>query len=325
MSVVSVLNATASFAPQSFGNVNVCPSGQSSPPPCSGSLTLTYNMAATTTIGATQVVTQGVGGLDFSLASGSTCTGAITAGNSCNVNVNFTPLAPGLRMGAVNLFDNSGNLVASTPIYGIGQGPAISFGPGTQYQFVLANGLAGTSGVTVDAAGDVFISDNAGAVKITPSGVQTTVPTTGLTGVYDVAVDGAGDVFLAASGNNRVVEVTPSGVQTTVPATGLGLNGPVGVAVDGAGDVFITDTNNNRVVEVTPSGVQTTVPTSGVSHPYYPAVDAAGDVFFLDSGNGRVLKVTPGGIQSTIPTSGLAAGNGVAVDAAGDVFISDRN
>ena len=35
-------------------------------------------------------------------------------------------------MGAVRLFDNSGNLLATTPIFGIGQGPAIAFGPGTQ-------------------------------------------------------------------------------------------------------------------------------------------------------------------------------------------------
>ena len=253
LAVSSVLNATASFVQQSFGNVNVCPSGQSTPAPCSGTLTLTYNLAATTTIGVTQVVTQGINGLDFALGSGSTCTGTIAEGSSCTVNVNFAPLAPGLRMGAVELFDNGGNLLTTAPVYGIGQGPAIAFGPGTQT--TLASGLAGASGVAVDAAGDVFISDNLGAVKITPSGVQSTVPTSGLSGVYDVALDGAGDVFLADTSNNRVVEVTPSGVQTTVPATGL--SAPTGVAVDGSGDVFITDLNNNRVVKVTPSGVQT--------------------------------------------------------------------
>ena len=303
----------------SFGNLNVCPSGVNTPAPCNTTVTLSYNAAATTTFGAIQVVTQGITGLDFSLGSGSTCAGTITAGNSCTVNATFAPLAPGLRMGEVNLFDNIGNLLATAPIYGVGQGPAISFGPGTQT--TLASGLAGASGAAVDAAGDVFISNNAGALKITPSGVQTPVPTSGVS-AYDVAVDGAGNVFLADTGNNRVVEVTPGGVQTTVPTTGLSY--PTGVAVDGAGDVFITDLNNDRVVKVTPSGVQTTVPTSAGIHPYYPAVDAAGDVFFLDVSQERVLKVTPGGIQSTVPLSGLAAGNGVAVDAAGDVFITDQ-
>jgi hypothetical protein len=321
VAAIGTTNVTASFSQQNFGSVNVCPAGQTTPAPCNSNFALTFNMASTTTIGAIQVVTQGIPGLDFSLGSDSTCTGTIAAGNSCTVNVNFAPLAPGLRAGAVELFDNNGNPLTSAPIYGVGQGPAIAFGPGTQT--TVATGQAGTSGVAVDAAGDVFISESGGAVKITPYGTQTTLPTSGLSPyVYDVAVDGAGDVFLADAGNNLVVMVTPSGVQTTVPATGL--SSPTGVAVDGAGDVFITDTNNNRVVKVTPGGVQTTVPTTGVIHPYYPAVDAAGDVYFLDSGNGRVLKVTPGGIQSTVPISGLAAGNGVAVDAAGDVFVSDQ-
>ncbi|MGA8090545.1 MAG: MBG domain-containing protein [Terracidiphilus sp.] len=305
----------------SFGNVNVCPAGQITPAPCKTTITLSYYAPAPTTLGAAQVVTQGATGLDFALAGGDTCTGVISAGSSCTVNATFTPLAPGLRSGAVTLYDSTGAQVASSHIYGIGQAPLAVFGPGTQIT-LPATGLNGVSGVAVDAAGNVFISENAGAVKISPSGVQTAVPTTGISLAYDVAVDGAGNVFLADLGGNKVVKVTPGGVQTTVPAIGL-LN-PTGVAVDGSGDVFITDRDNNRVVEVTPSGVQTTVPASGVDHPYYPAVDAAGDVFFLNSGTGQVLKVTAGGIQSTIPTGGLGAGNGVAVDAAGDVFVSDQ-
>ncbi|HEY2466539.1 MAG TPA: MBG domain-containing protein [Terracidiphilus sp.] len=319
--VIAPLNINATFAQQSFGNVNVCPSGQNTPAPCSSNLAVNFSFVETTNLGAIQVGTQGVSGLDFALGSGSTCTGTITAGNSCTVNVTFTPLAPGLRTGAVSLYDNGGNLVTTSPIYGVGQAPLAVFGPGTQSTLPVS-GLVGVSGVAVDAAGNVFISENAGAVKITPAGVQTTVPTTGISLAYGVAVDGAGDVFLADLGGNKVVKVTPDGVQTTVPATGL--SSPSGVAVDGAGNLFITDLNNNRVVRVTPSGVQTTVPASGVNHPYYPAVDAAGDVFFLNSGTGQVLRVTPDGIQSTIPISGLAAGNGVAVDAAGDVFVSDQ-
>ena len=320
--VTAPLNINATFSQQSFGNVNVCPSGQSTPAPCSQNLAINFIIPATSTLGATQVVTQGISELDFALAGGSTCTGSLTAGSSCTVNVTFTPRAPGLRMGAVTIYDITGNPVASLPIYGIGQAPLAVFGPGTQIT-LPATGLSGVSGVAVDAAGNVFVAESAGTVKITPNGVQSTVPTNGLSStVYDVAVDGAGNVYLADTGNNRVVEVTPGGVQTTVPATGL-LN-PTGVAVDGAGNLFITDRDNHRVVKITPSGVQTTVPTSGVQLPYYPAVDAAGDVYFLDAGTELVLKVTPGGVQSTVPISIPGEGNGVAVDAAGDVFVSDQ-
>ena len=106
-----------------FGNVNVCPAGQTTPAPCNSTITTELLAAAATTFGATQVVTQGASGLDFTLGSGGTCTGAIAAGSSCTVNVKFAPLAPGSRMGAVKLFDNTGNPVATAPVYGIGQAP----------------------------------------------------------------------------------------------------------------------------------------------------------------------------------------------------------
>jgi streptogramin lyase len=317
-------NVTSSFVQRSFGNVNVCAPGQTAPAPCSNTLALTYNMAANTTIGAIQVVTQGATGLDFTLGSGSTCTGSIAAGNSCTVNVSFTPLAPGLRMGAVELFDNGANLLATTLVSGIGQGPAIAFGPGTQTT-APASGLNGPNGVAVDAAGYIFITDqyNHRVVKVTPTGTQTTVvtvPGSGANGPFWPAVDGAGDVFIVDSGNHQVVEITPSGVQKAVPASGL--SGPNGVALDGAGDVFISDQINNRVVEVTPNGVQTTVPTTGLSVPAGIALDGAGDVFIADNSNNRVVEVTPSGTQTTV-ASGLNGPAGVAVDAAGDVFIAD--
>jgi hypothetical protein len=308
--------------PPDFGNVNVCPTGQSTPAPCNRTSTFYYAFATSKTFGPTKVLTQGAPNLDFTLGSGNTCTGTLPAGHVCSVNVTFAPLAPGLRMGAVQLFDNSGNLLASTLVQGIGQGPAIAFGPGVQ-TMVPASGLTNPYLVAVDAAGDVFISDptNVQVIKVTPSGIQTTVPASGLASPYGVAVDGAGDVFIGDNG--QVVEVTPSGVQTTVPVSGLGC--PYGLAVDGAGDLFIADACNTQVVEVTPSGVQTTVPASGLSQPQGVAVDAGGNVFIADYGLGQVVKVTPSGVQTTVPVSGLADPYGVAVDAAGNVFISDPN
>jgi DNA-binding beta-propeller fold protein YncE len=272
-------------------------------------LTLTYNLAATTTIGVTQVVTEGITGLDFSLGTGGTCTGMIAEGASCTVNVNFAPLAPGLRMGAVSLFDSGGNPVATAPIYGIGLAPAIAFGPGVQTT-EPASGLNHPVGVALDGAGDLFIASygngtpGAGSlVKVTPGGVQTTVPTSGLIGPINVAVDGAGDLFIVDYYGGQAVKVTPAGVQTTVAS---GLSNPVGIALDGAGDVFIGDGGHNRVVKVTPGGVQTTVPVSGLNQPWGVAADAAGDVFIADGGsNNRVVEVTPGGVQTVVPAMGL--------------------
>src|ERR1035441_5864269 len=95
------------FTPHSIGNANVCPLGQSTPAPCSVTMPVTFTMASNATIGSVKVVTQGATGLDFQQGSGNNCTGAVTVGSSCTVNVTFAPIAPGLRLGAVELSDGS--------------------------------------------------------------------------------------------------------------------------------------------------------------------------------------------------------------------------
>jgi sugar lactone lactonase YvrE len=196
---------------------------------------------------------------------------------------------------------------------------------------VPASGLKSPDGVAVDGASDVFIADesNNRVVKVTPSGVQTTIGS-GLSSPDGVAVDGAGDVFIADFANNRVVEVTPSGVQTTVAGTGAT---PTGVAVDGAGDVFTAAYGEQEVLE-TPAGCTSSSCVIAVWGnpggttlllPLGVAVDKAGDVFIPVTGTSSgVIKVTPPykGVYSYIG-SGLNGPTGVAVDGAGDVFIAD--
>ena len=120
-----------------FGGVNVCPSGSTAPAPCTYTQTFTYQVASGGTFGTPQVVTEGTSGLDFSLvSSGTTCTGTVAVG-TCTVSATFTPLAPGLRTGAIELTDNSGNILVSTPIYGIGEGPAIVYAPAVSGTAIL--------------------------------------------------------------------------------------------------------------------------------------------------------------------------------------------
>jgi sugar lactone lactonase YvrE len=306
----------------SFGNVNVCPGTQGTPAPCNTTITMSYAPAANTTFGATKVVTQGVTGLDFTLGTSNTCVGTVYEGTACTVNVNFTPLAPGLRAGAVELFDNAGNQLTTTPVYGFGQGPVVAFGDANQVN--VGSGLANPVGLAVDAAGDLFIGDygNQRVVELTAGGNQITIAS-GLNYPEGVAVDGAGNVYIADSDNNRVLKVAPGGgAQTTV---GSGLHNPTGVAVDGAGNVFIADYHNNRVVEVPAGGGPQTTVGSGLNVPQAVAVDGLGNVYIADSGDNQVVKVTASGVQTTLPASGLSDPIAVAVDAAGDVFIGNYN
>jgi sugar lactone lactonase YvrE len=303
-----------------FGSASVCVGVQTTPTPCNLSVTLNYSVNENITVNNVPVVTQGTPAVDFTMAS-ATCYGTLTAGSSCAVTGTFAPRAPGLRMGAVQLLDPSGNLLVSTMIHGQAQGPAIAFGPGVQT--TVGSGLNNPQGVAVDAAGDIFISIT-GANQVVELPANSGPPITlgsGLLYPRGLAVDGAGDVYIADQGNSRVVVVPAGGgAQFTV---GNGLNGPFGVSVDGAGNVFIADTNNQRVVEVPAGGGAQFTVGSGLNAPYDTAVDGTGNVYIADYGNSRVVEVpADGGAQFTVG-SGLNQPNSVAVDGAGNVFIAD--
>jgi hypothetical protein len=185
-----------------------------------------------------------------------------------------------------------------------------------------------------------------------------------------VSVDAAGNIFVTDSGNNRIREVVAStgDIQTVAgngtrgfsgdggPATSAELDGPNDVFVDAAGDIFIADAgSNNRIREVMAStgNIQTVVgngtdgfsgdgglaTTAALHNPMGVSVDAAGNIFIADSLNNRIREVvaSTGKIQTVAGngTIGFSGDGGLAtsaeldepddlfVDAAGDIFIAD--
>jgi len=199
-----------------FQNVNVCPARQTFPKPCSRTSKVNFNVLAPTTFGTTEVVTQGVSNLDFTL-NATTCTGTLAAGSSCYVRVDFAPRAPGVRMGAVQLKDSVGNLIASTYIYGNGQGPAAAFNPGIDKNLPVTGYDGGA--MAVDAAGDVYFSAGGSIAEFDPrTGMQNTVANGVPYFATGLAVDGAGNIFVSGGGLVKVAAGT--GV---VSAVGAGL------------------------------------------------------------------------------------------------------
>ena len=104
--MVVALGFTA-FAPGCLAQVPVV----SNPTPVSfGSQTVgsaqaqaavTFTVTAGGTLDATPLaLTTGAPNLDYTLGTGSTCTGSVSAG-TCTVNVVFTPKAPGQRLGTI--------------------------------------------------------------------------------------------------------------------------------------------------------------------------------------------------------------------------------
>src|SRR5580692_10420085 len=276
----------------------------------STTVSLPFTIVAGTKVGSIAVLTTGIADRDFAKATKSTCTATTyTTATNCVVNVSFTPLATGLRLGAVvfySRFENAGTVLATVPVFGVGTGPQLVFGP-TGVQTGLGSKLVSPEGVAVDAAGNIFVTDIAlqEVFKVTQAGTETTVGS-GLDVPEGVAVDGAGNVYITDSQFPAVFKVTPGGVQTKV---GHGLSYPSGIAVDGSSNVYVADPFNAVVFKITPGGKQTTVGGKLIS-PTAVAVDAAGNIYITDTGSDSVVEVTPAGVQTTV-SSGLNVPDGV--------------
>ncbi|MGA3162031.1 MAG: MBG domain-containing protein [Terracidiphilus sp.] len=293
-------------------------------------------------IKAPPVVTGGAPGLDFIDALTGSCytngtSHPYNAGDTCTVDVNFTPLHPGERNGAVMLEGTSGYVLATAYIHGIGTAPQVNFMPGTVSELVAASSPWSAA---VDGAGNLFVADagNNMVKEILAEGGYTTVNTLAIANghfsyPYGVAVDGAGNVFVADAGNNAVKEIVAAGGYTIVNTLGSGFNGLFGVAVDGSGNVFVADTYNSAIKEILAASGYTVVNTlaqtytadGGFNYAEGVAVDASGNVFVADSNNNAVKEILAAGGYTTVNTlaSGFNDPTDVAVDGSGNIFVAD--
>jgi serine/threonine protein kinase, bacterial len=148
------------------------------------------------------------------------------------------------------------------------------------------------SGLAMDAAGNLYVSDNSIAVilKYNPSGVLTTLAGnflnqgwndgTGTAASFGepngLAVDAAGNVYVADNLYSMIRKISPSGVVTTLAGSsnktgctdGTGTAAtfwnPLGIAVNASGTIYVADEHNNVIRQISPSGVVTTL--AGNSH-----------------------------------------------------------
>jgi hypothetical protein len=315
--------------------------------------TATITITNAGTLGTIYVLTQGAPNLDFQLATGGTCiAGALYGSNAtCTVNYTFLPKAPGQRMRAVQLVDTTGTIpLGTTLLTGTGTGAALVF-PGSTTKSMAGNGFVNPFGVAVDAAGDVFVADNAldevveimavnGATSST-STVKTLASNFSSAAAFlpwGIAVDGAGNVYVTEQCcyAGTVQEIVAVGGVTssnsTVKQLGSNFITPDAIAVDSAGNVFVADYYSGSVQEVVAEGGVTSS-TSTMKQlgsnwvlPQSVAVDGAGNVYVAD----QFL-----GVQEILAVNGLTSSNStviplgdnsiftwsVAVDGAGKVYL----
>ena len=307
----------------------------------SAALALTFTFESGGSLSSTtpyKALTEGAKNLDFNAAASqgsNVCKGTTTytTGETCTVNVTFTPAYAGMRYGAVELLNAGGSSIATAHVYGTGQGPQVVFSPATQS--TLGGGFGDTFGVAVDGSGNVYVADYSNsAVYEMPAGCATSSCVTTLGGGFinpaGVAVDGSGNVYVANSDDGLVNEMPPgcasSGCVTTL---GGGFHEAFGVAVDGSGTVYVADTYNNAVKEM-PAGCASascvTALGGGFSGPSAVTVDASGNVYVADTFNNAVKEMPAGCASSSCVTTlggGFSDPFDVAVDASGNIYVAD--
>ncbi|WP_158590442.1 NHL repeat-containing protein [Noviherbaspirillum cavernae] len=178
-----------------------------------------------------------------------------------------------------------------------------------------------------------------------------------------ITVDAAGNLFVSDTWNHTIRRITPAGAVSTFAGT-AGISGsddgtgaaarffyPSGVTSDSAGNLYVVDSSNATLRKVTPGAAVTTLAgmasqsgsADGIgadarfSGPYGIAADAAGNLYIADAFSATIRKIAAGGVVTTLAGSagsyGTADGagalarfgapHGIASDGAGNLFITD--
>jgi sugar lactone lactonase YvrE len=179
---------------------------------------------------------------------------------------------------------------------------------------------AHADGLTVDAAGNLFVADGHSVLKFTVDGTKTTFAT-GFEEPLGVSFDSKGNLFVSDVGSNSIYKLTPEGKKSTFTS---GVSS-VGMAFDRSDNLFVS--HDDSIFKFTPEGVKSTF-VSGLGNPIDLAFDGAGNLFVVDMAVrdariGRsILRFSPDGTKSRF-ASGLDHASDVAVDGAGNLFVTE--
>jgi len=176
------------------------------------------------------------------------------------------------------------------------------------------------SGITVDAAGNIYITEEGSCVirKISASGNVTRFAG-GACGVTDgtngtalfshprgLATDRTGNLYVADFDNNRVRKIDSRGNVTTFLRSNRFFNfqGLTGVTLDNQGNLYVSDPGNNQVIKVE-AGTNTISALTGgnsvLNSPLGIVTDGNGNLYVANANGNDIIKISLSGYQLDKP------------------------
>jgi hypothetical protein len=265
------------------------------------------------------------------------CSVHISGGNC--IGTELTADINGGKLSKLSWYQDRGNIFTADTI----SSPASVF-------IVAGNHGSGSSstqlgfpagGISVDAAGNVYVADNLNnRVQKWAPGATAGVTVAGghgagsganqLSGPRDVFVDADGNIYVADGKNARIQKWAPGATSGITVAGGNGpgssakqFNGPRGLYVDNKGNIYVADTYNYRIQKWKPGANKGVTVAGGngsgvgADQFYYPIdvyLDAAKNIYIADAFSDdanlhRVQKWAPGATSGVTVAGGNGAGN----------------
>jgi hypothetical protein len=279
--------------------------------------TLTFSIPSGETVSSAVATTQGAPNLDFTILAGSTTCNNGFGNGQCSVAVKFAPTVPGLRRGAVTIYDTFGDPIAQANLFGVSTAPQAEFLP-AGYAATVSTGSTAVEQpvqIALDGENNLYVADYIGGdvVNIAAGGGAASVLTGFPAGQFaGVAIDGAGNIFIADQVNSAIKVKTPNSdtIYLLNPADlPAGPNSadtgsvylPQALAFDASGNLFVAEYGNNRVDEISDIHF-----ANGAFNGYGSVVNTASHNLDSNAGGGDYRSVT-----------------GVAVDSNENIYIAD--
>ena len=270
-------------------------------------------------------------------SAGSSCTGLFSAATPTGGS------APSDTIGAaLNIATHPGNNVATLLSLTTANPPFEPTLTATPNDWTVAVKYADPSlnapyGLAIDASGDVWVTNEAGASVTELSTIGTTLSGTngftggGLLGPKGIAIDKSGNAWIANAGGNSVVKLGPTGSVLSGAGgfTGGGIAVPVAVALDSQSNLWAANFSGNSVSVLTstgsPNAASPLTDAGAIVSPTGIAIDKNGYGWVSNGGANNVILIQSesGSFYYTQATDNAIQGSmGIAVDANSNKWVA---